>query len=259
MDIMDEAKGLLEKDGVAGLAQKFKDSGLDEQVSSWISTGENIPVVGDRSSRRSGTTRSRASRASSGSPRTPQPTSSPGRFRLPSIRRRRPARRPQPERASARPLERGRARPVCVRFRGGVPGDAVPRGAARAARADPRSASGRALLASCGRRLPRGRGPRAPRLRRVGAGARPASLRGRRPPPRPAALLRAVDGPAAAECYAAAQDARSNAPVVYGAAFRRAGRIDCSTCSGTRTTTTAQRSPPATCGRCTRGTGNPSR
>jgi len=48
MDIMDEAKGLLEKDGVAGLAQKFKDSGLDEQVSSWISTGENIPVVGDQ-------------------------------------------------------------------------------------------------------------------------------------------------------------------------------------------------------------------
>jgi hypothetical protein len=39
-------------------------------------------------------------------------------------------------------------------------------------------------------------------------------------------LCRAVDGPAAAECYAAAQDARSNAPVVYGAAFRRAGRID---------------------------------
>jgi uncharacterized protein YidB (DUF937 family) len=42
MDIMDEAKGLLEKDGVAGLARKFKDSGLDEQVSSWISTGEKI-------------------------------------------------------------------------------------------------------------------------------------------------------------------------------------------------------------------------
>ena len=48
MDIMDAAKGLLEQDGVAGLAQKFKDSGLDEQVSSWISTGENIPVVGDQ-------------------------------------------------------------------------------------------------------------------------------------------------------------------------------------------------------------------
>jgi uncharacterized protein YidB (DUF937 family) len=46
MDIMDEVKGLLDQDGVAGLAQKFKDSGLDEQVSSWISTGENLPVVG---------------------------------------------------------------------------------------------------------------------------------------------------------------------------------------------------------------------
>ena len=48
MDIMEEAKSLLDKDGVAGLAQKFKDSGLDEQVSSWISTGENLPVVGSQ-------------------------------------------------------------------------------------------------------------------------------------------------------------------------------------------------------------------
>jgi hypothetical protein len=39
MDIMDEAKGLLEKDGVAGLAQKFKDSGLDERV-----TGQAPPA-----------------------------------------------------------------------------------------------------------------------------------------------------------------------------------------------------------------------
>ena len=48
MDIMDEAKGLLDKQGVAGLTQKFKDSGLDEQVASWISTGENLPVVGSQ-------------------------------------------------------------------------------------------------------------------------------------------------------------------------------------------------------------------
>lgn len=48
MDIMDEVKGLLDKEGVAGLTQRFKDSGLDEQVSSWISTGENLPVVGSQ-------------------------------------------------------------------------------------------------------------------------------------------------------------------------------------------------------------------
>jgi hypothetical protein len=39
-------------------------------------------------------------------------------------------------------------------------------------------------------------------------------------------LCSAIDGPAASECYGAAQDARSTAPVVYGAAFRRASRID---------------------------------
>ncbi len=48
MDVMDEVKGLLDQQGVAGLAQKFKDNGLDQQVSSWISTGENLPVVGDQ-------------------------------------------------------------------------------------------------------------------------------------------------------------------------------------------------------------------
>ena len=48
MDIMGEVTGLLDEDGVGGLAQKFRDSGLDAQVSSWISTGENLPVVGDQ-------------------------------------------------------------------------------------------------------------------------------------------------------------------------------------------------------------------
>ena len=39
-------------------------------------------------------------------------------------------------------------------------------------------------------------------------------------------LCRAIDGVAATPCYATAQAAHGSAPVVYGAAFRRKGRID---------------------------------
>jgi uncharacterized protein YidB (DUF937 family) len=34
--------------GVPGLLQKLKDSGLGDQVASWIGTGENQPVSGDQ-------------------------------------------------------------------------------------------------------------------------------------------------------------------------------------------------------------------
>jgi uncharacterized protein YidB (DUF937 family) len=37
-----------EEQGLSGFTQKFKDSGLDEQVESWISKGQNLPVVGDQ-------------------------------------------------------------------------------------------------------------------------------------------------------------------------------------------------------------------
>jgi uncharacterized protein YidB (DUF937 family) len=46
MDIMGEVEGLLDSKGVDTLASQLRERGLDEQVSSWISTGQNIPVVG---------------------------------------------------------------------------------------------------------------------------------------------------------------------------------------------------------------------
>lgn len=53
-----EEKGLLggimdmlsggEEGGLGGLVQKFKDKGLGDIVSSWISTGENLPINADQ-------------------------------------------------------------------------------------------------------------------------------------------------------------------------------------------------------------------
>jgi uncharacterized protein YidB (DUF937 family) len=34
--------------GLAGLVQTFKDKGLGEAVSSWVSTGQNLPVSGEQ-------------------------------------------------------------------------------------------------------------------------------------------------------------------------------------------------------------------
>jgi uncharacterized protein YidB (DUF937 family) len=48
MDIMSEAKQLLETKGVETVASQLRQRGLDKQVSSWISTGENMPVVGSQ-------------------------------------------------------------------------------------------------------------------------------------------------------------------------------------------------------------------
>ena len=47
MSVTDEAKSLI-GGNLSGLAKKFKDSGLDEQVSSWISKGQNLPIAGDQ-------------------------------------------------------------------------------------------------------------------------------------------------------------------------------------------------------------------
>ncbi len=47
MSVTDEAKSLIEGGNLQGLVQKFKDEGLDKQVSSWIAKGENLPIAGD--------------------------------------------------------------------------------------------------------------------------------------------------------------------------------------------------------------------
>jgi uncharacterized protein YidB (DUF937 family) len=48
MSVTDEVKTLIEHGKLQGLVQKFKDEGLDKEVSSWISKGENLPVAGDQ-------------------------------------------------------------------------------------------------------------------------------------------------------------------------------------------------------------------
>jgi uncharacterized protein YidB (DUF937 family) len=47
MSVTDEAQSLI-KGNLPALTQKFKDSGFDEQVSSWISKGQNMPIAGDQ-------------------------------------------------------------------------------------------------------------------------------------------------------------------------------------------------------------------
>ena len=48
MSVTEEAQSLIEGGKLDGLVQKFKDEGLDKQVSSWVAKGENIPVAGDQ-------------------------------------------------------------------------------------------------------------------------------------------------------------------------------------------------------------------
>jgi uncharacterized protein YidB (DUF937 family) len=43
-----EVKKLIQERDLSSITQKFRDSGMDEQVSSWISKGQNLPVVGDQ-------------------------------------------------------------------------------------------------------------------------------------------------------------------------------------------------------------------
>jgi uncharacterized protein YidB (DUF937 family) len=46
MSVKTEVKKLIEERDLSSIAQKFRESGLNEQVSSWISKGQNLPVVG---------------------------------------------------------------------------------------------------------------------------------------------------------------------------------------------------------------------
>ncbi|MBA3374596.1 MAG: YidB family protein [Gaiellaceae bacterium] len=46
MSMIEEVKQLIGERDLSGVARKLRESGLDEQVSSWISKGENLPVVG---------------------------------------------------------------------------------------------------------------------------------------------------------------------------------------------------------------------
>lgn len=46
MSATTEVRKLIEERDLSSIAQKLRESGLDEQVSSWISKGQNLPVVG---------------------------------------------------------------------------------------------------------------------------------------------------------------------------------------------------------------------
>ncbi|MRR35170.1 DUF937 domain-containing protein [bacterium] len=49
--LLDEVMGMLaggQGGGLSGLVQNFKDKGLGDIVSSWISTGENLPISADQ-------------------------------------------------------------------------------------------------------------------------------------------------------------------------------------------------------------------
>jgi uncharacterized protein YidB (DUF937 family) len=48
---VDEVKELIRERDLDGLLQKLRESGLDQQVSSWIDKGQNIPVVGEQITR----------------------------------------------------------------------------------------------------------------------------------------------------------------------------------------------------------------
>jgi uncharacterized protein YidB (DUF937 family) len=45
---LDEVKDLIRERNLEGLMQKSRASGMEEQVSSWVAKGQNIPVVGEQ-------------------------------------------------------------------------------------------------------------------------------------------------------------------------------------------------------------------
>jgi uncharacterized protein YidB (DUF937 family) len=45
---VDEVKNLIRERNFDGLIQKLRESGLEEQVSSWVAKGQNMPVVGEQ-------------------------------------------------------------------------------------------------------------------------------------------------------------------------------------------------------------------
>lgn len=44
----DEVKDLIRERNLDGLIQKLRASGMEEQVSSWVAKGQNIPVLGEQ-------------------------------------------------------------------------------------------------------------------------------------------------------------------------------------------------------------------
>jgi uncharacterized protein YidB (DUF937 family) len=48
MSATTEVKKLIEERDLSSIARKLRENGLDEQVSSWISKGQNLPVVGEQ-------------------------------------------------------------------------------------------------------------------------------------------------------------------------------------------------------------------
>jgi uncharacterized protein YidB (DUF937 family) len=49
-----EVKQLIEQWDLSSLTERFRQSGLDKQVSSWIAKGQNLPVAGDQIERAPG-------------------------------------------------------------------------------------------------------------------------------------------------------------------------------------------------------------
>lgn len=45
---LDEVKDLIRERNLDGLMQKLRASGMEEQVSSWVAKGQNIPVLGEQ-------------------------------------------------------------------------------------------------------------------------------------------------------------------------------------------------------------------
>lgn len=88
MSAIDEAKSLIEGGNLSGLVQRFKESGLDEQVSSWISKGENLPIAGDQIKKVLGNEVVAGIATKLGIPRMRQPTSSPRQCQRPSTSKR---------------------------------------------------------------------------------------------------------------------------------------------------------------------------
>ncbi len=48
MPMTTEVKQLIEDWDLSSLTERFRQSGLDKQVSSWIAKGQNLPVAGDQ-------------------------------------------------------------------------------------------------------------------------------------------------------------------------------------------------------------------
>jgi uncharacterized protein YidB (DUF937 family) len=48
MSATTEVRKLIEERDLSSITERFRESGLDKQVQSWISKGENLPVAGDQ-------------------------------------------------------------------------------------------------------------------------------------------------------------------------------------------------------------------